>query len=399
MYKKLLAIVCSSLILLSGCLPLDNLKRNEVEKEDSSENKNEKAIPIPNVNSQEDYYKSLKNYEPGVARGEISYGVDNRIDVDEVVTGLMRLSKDTFSIDDYYFQEGQYIQKDTIRNWLGRSSEKDGESSSAFLQKGLNPAINEKAYKNADVDKRKEMLKNNPKMLSYIVEQNYLKDSGDNSVKLGGISIALSFNSTYYYTVTDKQGLLHRGEKNLDNSKVKEFAYKTGQEVVNRLRQHPELQDVPIVVGLFMEEEHGAVVPGNYFATSVVKAGQTSVDWEKVNEDYYFFPSDRAEEDHREDHAVFTQFQAEITEYFPNYIGVIGKALYRNDKIAKMTIEIPMQFKGKAEVISFTQYVNYLVKQYYPDETVEVNIKSSIDKIESLIISDPTKEDSMVHIY
>ncbi|WP_257350743.1 CamS family sex pheromone protein [Pseudalkalibacillus decolorationis] len=397
MYKKLLAIVCSSLILLSGCLPFDNLKKDEVVKED--DNKNEKAIPIPNVDSQEDYYKSLKNYEPGAARGEISYGVDNRLDIDELETGLMRLSEDTFAINDYYFQEGQYLTEDTIRNWLSRSSEKESKSKSAFLQKGLSPGIDEEAYKKASVDKKKEMLKNNPKMLSYILEQNYLKDSGDDSVKLGGVSIALSFNSTFYYSVTDDKGLIYRGEEKLDASKVKQYAYKTGQEVVNRLRQHPELKNVPIVVGLFMEEEHGAVVPGNYFAKTVVNGGETSVEWEKVKEDYYFFPSEQAEEDHREDFSAFTQFEAEIKEYFPNYIGVIGKALYRNDEIAKMTIEIPMQFKGKSEVISFTQYVNYLVKQYYPDESVEVNIKSSTDKIESLIVTDPTKDDSMVHIY
>ncbi|WP_221568299.1 CamS family sex pheromone protein [Alkalihalobacillus sp. TS-13] len=398
MFKKLFVILSASLILLSGCMPFDNLKRDEVVEDEA--NDNEQAIPLHNINTTDDkYYKSLKNYEPGAARGEISYGVDNRIDVDELETGLMRISKETFSIDDYYFQNGQYLSKATIRNWLKRTSEESGESGDKFIQKGLNPEINEKAYQNASVDERKEMLKQNPKILSYILEQDYLQDSGKDSVKLAGISIALSFHSTYYFTVQDDQGRLHRDEKKLDGAEVKQFAQKTGQEVINRLRQHPELKDVPITVGLFHEEKHGAVVPGNYFAKTVVKGGQTKANWENVNEKYYFFPSSDAEEDHREDYNTFIQFEEKIKEYFPNYIGVVGKALYRNDRISKMTIEIPMQFNGKAEVISFTQYVNYLVKQYYPDEVVEVNIKSSLEQNESLIVSDPSNEDSVVHIY
>ncbi|MGP4080066.1 CamS family sex pheromone protein [Pseudalkalibacillus sp. R45] len=398
MFKKLFVILSASLILLSGCMPFDNLKRDEVVEDEANEN--EQAIPLRNINTTDDkYYKSLKNYEPGVARGEISYGVDNRIDVDELETGLMRISKETFSIDDYYFQNGQYLSKATIRNWLKRTSEEPGQSSDKFIQKGLNPGINEKAYKNASIDERKEMLKQNPKILSYILEQNYLQDSGKDSVKIAGISLALSFHSTYYFTVQDDQGRLHRDEVKLNASEVKEYAQKTGQEVINRLRQHPELQDVPITVGLFHEEKHGAVVPGNYFAKTVVKGGQTKANWENVNEKYYFFPSSDAEEDHREDHNTFIQFEEKIKEYFPNYIGVVGKALYRNDRISKLTIEIPMQFNGKAEVISFTQYVNYLVKQYFPDEVVEVNIKSSLEQNESLIVSDPSKEDSVVHIY
>ncbi|MCF6139151.1 CamS family sex pheromone protein [Pseudalkalibacillus berkeleyi] len=398
MYKKLFVIFGASLILLSGCLPFDNLKKDPVVEE--KDNDNEKAIPLQNINTTDDnYYKSLKNYEPGAARGEISYGVDNRIDVDEMETGLMRLSKDTFAIDDYYFQEGQYLTKDTIRNWLKRSSQKADKAKGGFIQKGLNPGIDEEAYEKGSVDDKKEMLNNDPKILSYVLEQNYLKDSGKDSVELGGISVALAFNSKYYYKVIDEKGRIHPGEKKLDAKDVKKYASKAGQEVVNRLRQHPELQDVPIVIGLFYEEEHGAVVPGNYFGKAVVKPGSTNVNWEDVNEKYYFFPSAKAEEDHREDFNKFVQFEGKIKEYFPNYIGVIGKALYRNDQISKLTIEIPMQFKGKSEVISFTQYVNYLVKQYFPDEVVEVNIKSSLDELESLIVTDPTKDDSIVHIY
>lgn len=398
MFKKLFVILSASLILLSGCLPFDNLKRDEVVEEEA--NNNEQAIPLHNINTTDDqYFKSLKNYEPGVARGEISYGVDNRTDVDELETGLMRISKETFSIDDYYFQDGQYLTKQTIRNWLKRSSEEPDSDDSQFIQKGLNPGIDEKAYKKASVDERKEMLKKNPKILSYILEQNYLQDSGKDSVKLAGISLALSFHSTFYFTVQDDQGRLHRDEVKLNESEVREFAHKTGQEVINRLRQHPELQDVPISVGLFLEEKHGAVVPGNYFAKTVVKGGQTKANWDNVNEKYYFFPSSDAEEDHREDYNTFIQFEEKIKDYFPNYIGVVGKALYRNDRISKLTIEIPMKFNGKSEVISFTQYVNYLVKQYYPDEVVEVNIKSSLDQNESLIVSDPSKKDSIVHIY
>ncbi len=43
-----------------------------------------------------------------------------KADIDEFETGLMRLAQDSFSTDDYLFQEGQYLDEDTVLSWHGK---------------------------------------------------------------------------------------------------------------------------------------------------------------------------------------------------------------------------------------------------------------------------------------
>ena len=139
-----------------------------------------------------------------------------------------------------------------------------------------------------------EANKNNPKYLSYVLEHNYLVQSGDGKVKLGGVVVGLSFNSTYYYDV-NQQGLIYPGEVKLEREKVKQEAQKIAGQVASRLRTDPKLKDVPIVFALYQEEERDSVTPGNFFASGVVKKGSNSVSsWEDVDEDYVLFPSDAA---------------------------------------------------------------------------------------------------------
>ena len=47
--------------------------------------------------------------------------------------GLLRISQDIFPTDQYYMQEGQLIDGDTLTNWVSRESETNPE--------GLNPAL------------------------------------------------------------------------------------------------------------------------------------------------------------------------------------------------------------------------------------------------------------------
>jgi protein involved in sex pheromone biosynthesis len=407
MKKRSILIILSAVVALSGCIPLDNLqpRQEEVVKEGGEE---ETVFKTPKIKTHDKFYQSLienqegeLTYNPGESRGEITGGVDNRIDVDELETGLMRLAQGHFDVENYFFQEGQFIDNLTIRNWLTRSSVPDDklyDSNSEMEQKGLNPALPD-SYHEASVDEKKGMEENNPKVLSYILEQNYLVSRND-QLKVGGIAIALSFHSTYYYRVEDSEGRLHDGNKKLDEDKLKADAKEIAQQVIKRIRQDPEIPDVPIVIGLYIEEEHGAVVPGNFFVKATVGKGTQSIgDWKDVNDKYYYFPSTEATEDHRDDSSNFNVFKSKIQEYYPNFIGVIGKGLYRNGELTRMTIEIPMQFKGKAEVISFTQYITYLVQEYYPDEVIRVYISSSLDNPESLIIKDPGEEKPTVHIY
>ncbi|KZE64775.1 hypothetical protein AWM68_08915 [Fictibacillus phosphorivorans] len=401
MMKRVGLLFLSTVLVLTGCLGKDELEKEEKVVQEKGK-KEEKAIITGEINTGEKYYRSIFPFEPGGARGVIRFGVDNRLDINEFEMGLMRIAQDTFNTDKYFFQEGQFLNEPTVTNWLRRADEKPGKSKSEFEQEGLNPKLsaNVDESDSAYVDKMLEANKNSPKYLSYVLEHNYLVQSGDGKVKLGGVVIGLSFNSTYYYNV-NKDGLIYPGEIKLERAKVKQEAQKIAGQVASRLRTDPKLKDVPIVFALYQEEERDSVTPGNFFASGVVKKGSSSISsWEDVDEDYVLFPSDTASKKKRNDYEKFTTFKSKVQEYFPNFIGVIGKGFYKNGNLERMTIEIPVQFRGKAEIISFTQFVATSALGELPNVPVEVYIGSAVDQPEALIVKDQsTQEEPFVHIY
>lgn len=87
-----------------------------VQKTDKSK---EKAI-IPKYNISDSYYKMVLPFKAGKARGLTTERLNTRLDIDEFETGMMRLAQDSFSTDDYLFQEGQYLDEDTVTSWLAR---------------------------------------------------------------------------------------------------------------------------------------------------------------------------------------------------------------------------------------------------------------------------------------
>lgn len=401
MIKRVGLLFLSLLLVMTGCLGDDELEKEEKVVQEKGK-KEEKAIITGEINTGEKYYRSIFPFEPGGARGVIRYGVDNRLDINEFEMGLMRVAQDTFNTDKYFFQEGQFLNEPTVTNWLRRADEKPGKSKSDLVQTGLNPKLGVKVDEGDAqyVDKMLEANKNNPKYLSYVLEHNYLVQSGDGKVKLGGVVVGLSFNSTYYYDVKNNN-LIYPGEIKLDRGKVQKEAQKIAGEVASRLRQDPKLQDVPIVIALYQEEERDSVTPGNFFSAGVVKKGSNSISsWENIDEDYLLFPSDTASKKKRSDYEKFTTFKAKVQEYFPNFIGVIGKGFYKDGNLERMTIEIPVQFRGKAEIISFTQFVATSALGDLPNVPIEVYIGSAVDQPEALIVKDnTTQEEPFVHIY
>jgi protein involved in sex pheromone biosynthesis len=305
----------------------------------------------------------------------------------------MRLSKSTFSPDRYIYQEGQYLTQDKIESWLEHKSKDNAE--------GLNPSL-PKNYDDMSVDQKIAYLTDHPSYLSYVTEQDYLVQSGKNKLKLGGISIAVSMAKVYSFKVEDENGGQYRREVDLDPSVAKEKAKQYAESIVKRLRQIDGLQEVPIVIGLYQEETAESLVPGNYFAKTVVEAGDQSIgNWDKVNESHVLFPSSQASEKFKADSDRFDKFRKDIQHYFPNFVGVIGKGFYKQQELQHLTIDIPIKFYGETEVISFSQYVSGLLSDKnnpFPDVPTAVYI-SSTQGPEALVVRKPDMDEPFVHVF
>jgi protein involved in sex pheromone biosynthesis len=399
--KKKLLLVLAVFLVLTACAP--NFGEQEEIVQETEDESKEKAI-IPKYNISDSYYKMILPFKQGEARGLVSQQLNTRLDIDEFETGLMRVSQDMFSPDKYLYQEGQLLSGDVIQSWLNRklvgkelkdaqaaAPKQDKNNTGAdekYTERGLNPALPE----GTDLE---TLHSENPIYLAHMLEHNYLIRK-DDTVELGGVVIGLAMNSVYYY----KQQNGFAREKKISRSVLLAKGNELAQEIITRMRSTKGLEKVPIVIALYEQGEKSSIVPGNFVAKTVVKENSNSLGkWEGIDEDYYFFPSDEATSDYRDDAQMFNRFKQDIEEFFPNYTGVIGKAFYKNGELNHLDIEIPMQFYGKAEVIAFTQFVTGKVMEYFPDYiTLEVDIMSNTGQ-EALILKEPKQEEPTVHIY
>ncbi|SFJ76927.1 Protein involved in sex pheromone biosynthesis [Halobacillus dabanensis] len=389
--RKMHALLLSSLLVISACTPVfDN--REEVIQETKDESNNQSAI-IPNYNmSEQDYRMILTESSPKVssARTVTTNQMGNRMDIDEFERGLRRHSKEYFSPDDYFFQPGQYLDGDTLFTWLGREGnvQPDEDQDPEDVEDGLNPELNEE-------EASEEEFRENPRYISNIIEQNYLVKKDENVVELSGVTIGISLRTVYNFTADDRSySVDHSTEELLQ--KGKEYA----DEILQRIREREELKDVPVVFALYEEEEASSKIPGKFLSKAYVDESSSTVSgWNSINEKHVLFPSDEAEENHFDDAQIFSDFRKEVSDYFPNFVGMIGNGFYVDNNLRDISIEIPIQFQSESEVVGFTQYVYSLVNEMFADHyNVQINIHS-MDETESLIVKKAGEQEPFVHVY
>lgn len=374
--KKIIVVLCITLIM-TGCL-----SRMEGQNEIVQEGEDNTELALIPFNISNEYYRTVLPYKEGEARGLILNNVDNRLDMDEMELGLMRIAQKYYSTENHFLQAGQYLTSETINSWLRRDN---GEGV------GLNPPPG------AGEEDLAEQHRQTPKYLSHILEHNFLVKNDEDKIELGGIAIGLSLNQVHYYTVP-QYGWPR--EQNLDVDTVIAKGKEYAATIVQRLRQMEELQDIPIVIGLFLSEPRDSIIPGSYVLETKVDANEQSIKkWNEIREEYVLFPSEKATANYYNDATKMANFRSDIGEYFSNYIGVIGTGYYINEQLHELKIEIPIQFFGKSEVIGFTQFVTGKIIDHFPPYiSIEVYI-SSLDNPESIIVRKANEEEPFVHIY
>lgn len=384
MKKRLAIMFFIFLLLLSACSPQFKEDEDQVIDHSLEEGAPETAI-IPHHSLEEDNYRVVIDSNLSKARGVITNQIGNRLDIDELEEGLQRHSKSAFDPSTHYFQEGQYIEKDVLYDWLERKDSTEEDS------QGLNPEIGEGS--------KEEQEKENPKYLSHILEQNYLTKKGEEAVELAGVSLGIAMKSVYRFQ-TEIGGPYHYEE--ISQKEMMKEAESIVAEVIQRVRQIEGLENVPLLIAVYREAPQNSLVPGNFVAKTLVPGDKASVDeWQTIDEEYVLFPSGYAEKTYPDISANIVDFEADISNYFPNYVSVIGKGFYQNGELQKLTLEIPVAFYGKAELVGFTQYAYGLILSGFQNHyDMEVKITSgSGTKQEALIFREAGEDEGFVHIY
>lgn len=383
-FSKLLVIFFA--VILIGCAP-DFSSPNEVIDDTLPEDSGYETAIIPNYRVSESEYQVLLPYRLSQSRGVTTNQVANRLDITALENDLRRHSASVFDPKTYFFQEGQQIGYSELFSWLERQSDSS--------ELGLNPSVD--IDEDASTEEKIEIERANPKYLSHILEQNYLVRTEDNVVQLAGISIGIAMKSVYRFQ-TEIGGPFYYEE--IDYDEMMNQATKVAEQVVSRLRAKDGLQEIPIFVAIYREAPRDGLVPGNFVAKKLVQGGsQTVGNWDKINESYVLFPSSEARNLDSNLSSTIDEFKSGIEKFFPNFVGVIGEGFYQNGELQHLTLEIPIEFYGQAEVVGFTQYVyGLMMDNFQAHFDLEINIRSN-QRQESLIVRKAGDEDAYVHIY
>ncbi|MFD1483649.1 CamS family sex pheromone protein [Lacticaseibacillus baoqingensis] len=380
--KKLLAagVMLALVVTLAGC---GKLSFSSDATDSSSGTATSKYQTTGTVDSSM-YQGVIKNgrYQTSSARGltiTTNTQGSNTYNIKSMESGLKSISMTHFSTSKYDLEEGQLISTATAENWLARQSSSNPD--------GLNPA------KGSGADYQTKR----PEYLATLLEQDYMVANG-NSLKLGGISIALGMNEYYYY---QKKAYGATYSTHIDTPTLNKAGRAMAAKVVARLRKMKGVSnDTPIVVALYKNADQDALVGGTFFSSVTSKSGTQLGDWKTINEQNQVLPVVENEKALNTTVANdFSNFSDQIENFFPTLAGVTAQTHYESGQLTGMNITVNTQFYGQTEIESFTQYVASSAQKYLPSGSkIEITIQST-SGIQAFVARESGEKSFYTHVF
>lgn len=387
---KRLGIIVLSTVLLASC---SNQSANN-----NKEKKQEKQIST-DIQISNDYYRTLLPFKESQARGLTSSNMASSYNSEAFETGLLNISKKQFSPDDYLYRDGQLLTKTEVESYLepqytkeeiDKMSKDERIEKNAYANFGLNPS--RKGETNPE-----KIAENSPTYLSHIIEQDFFTEKDAKSETISGMTIGLAMNSVYYY---QKEEYGETYSKKLDEKEVEKKGKEMAKEILSRLRVKQSLKDIPITFAIFIQSSAESIKPGHFVSYAVSKEGSNKVgSWDSINEKYVLLPSSEASDLDKKLNNNFKQFNDQLQQYFPNFTQSIGTGYFVDNELKSMSINVPLDYYGKAEVVGVTQYIADLSMNHFRGvDNVEISIVDN-DKPLALIVKEKGKSDPYIHVY
>ncbi|MFZ1822553.1 MAG: CamS family sex pheromone protein [Trichococcus flocculiformis] len=368
----LMTVSGAAMFLLASCGQL-----SETQTTENTTNTGPEKVTVQTTQNQlsTDYYPALivdGKYQFSQNRG-VSLSLNSTANIKDFEAELLDVAKNVFPTDQYFFQEGQVIDYDTTRLWLGRYSDSNPD--------GLNPTDNG----STDAATRE------PIYLEQILEQDYMIQN-ENGFELAGMAIGLAMNSVDYYKVNDVPM-----EQAISRDKLEEQAKAYANTIITRLRQTEGLESIPIVIGIYEQSAQDSPVGGSYLFEGVSTEGSAIGEWITRNESKVVFPLQSGTQ--TEESSNFDNFKNEVQDFFPNLNGIVGEGKYVDGQLMSLEIDITTQFYGETEIIAFTQHVTDAAGRFLPQNIpVEITIES-INGIESFLTRENDSQGFSYHIF
>ena len=398
--KRTIILFISAIFLLSACGNDDNEKSKEQPDDNKQQEKSGSVKEIAtDKHVQGNNYRTILPFKESQARGLLQDNMANSYNGEDFENGLLELSKQVFPTDDYLYQDGQYLDKDTINAYLDpkyTKSEVDAMDEDERKEKKANENLGLNPSHNGETDPEK-IAEESPAYLSNILEQDFYASGDTKGKEIKGMTIGLAMNSTYYYQ-KEKDGETY--SKELDDKEIKKQGKQMAGEILSRVRENKELKDIPIHFAIYKQTGENSIVPGEFIAGTTVEDGKTRInEWKDINQTTALLPSDEAGEIDENLNNNFKQFNDNLQTYFNNFTQAVGTVKFRNKKAKQLTVDVPIDYYGEAETIGITQYITEQAEKYFDDiDEYEIRIKDG-NKAKALISKTEDDKDPQVHIY
>lgn len=376
---KSMLLTGATLLLLAACDGANEAEISEQMGESTLENE------VSNVqveeqddtltSSSEEFYRSVVPYELSPARGLSSTNLVSSYNVEEFEKGLFSISQNVFPTNEYIFREGQIISEEMVRGYLSRQytseeleemDESELLGSDAFSNLGLNPSTNGETDPEVIAEEA-------PLYLSHILEQNYLKEDAEDNLSFDGITIGLAMNSIYYYQ-TEQYGQTQ--QRALDLETVEEKGEEMAAEILRRIRANDQYVDKEIVFAIFIQSGDTDIVPGNFVSQAVVAPGENTIEsFSDIDVQNILLPSGEAAEISEEVNSEYQNFNKDLSSYFDSFTTSVGRGKFRDGTLDSLTVEIPIEYNSRGEMIGMSQFVRDLVDDHFTGTDIEVEIK------------------------
>lgn len=379
--KSLLGIaVVFSAVVLASCGSSSNKSSSSSSSSKTTTSSKSGSYQVTGQTNDSEYAGVIKNgkYLTSKSRGVTANQDSNLMNLKSFETGLQDISKTQFSTTKYVFQEGQYLSKSTVENWLGRKTKSNTS--------GLNPASNGST----------EPTKRNPIYLQSIEEQDYMQKSGS-KLKLSGITIGLAMNSVDYYRKTTYGA---QYETDISDATLEKEGKAMAKEVLARLRKRADLKNVPIVIALYKQASNDSLIGGHYVTYSVSN-GDSIKKWKALDIQNVVFPLKTGETaPNTNDADAFSNFKSEVESFFPNLSGVTAQAQYKNGSLQGMNVSITTQFYSETEIKSFTQFLADQAEKYLPSGVkTDITVSSTTDGVQSFLSRKSSGKSFTTHVF
>lgn len=397
--KRTIILIISAIFVLSACgqneeKPKEKSKDNGQQQESGSV----KEIAT-DKNVQGDNYRTILPFKESQARGLLQDNMANSYNGEDFENGLLDLSKSVFPTDEYLYQDGQYLDKSTINAFLSpkyTKSEVDKMDEDERKEKKANENLGLNPSHNGETDPEK-IAENSPAYLSNILEQDFYGSGDTKGKKIKGMTIGLAMNSTYYYQ-KEKDGETY--SKDLDDKEIKKQGKQMAGEILSRIREHKELKEIPIHFTIYRQTGENSIVPGEFIAGTTVEEGKTRInDWKDINQKTVLLPSQEAADLDENLNNDFKQFNDDLQTYFNNFTQAVGTVKFDKKEAKQLSVDVPIDYYGKAETIGITQYVTEQAEKYFDDiDEYEIHIKDG-NNPKALISKAKGDKEPQVHIY